>query len=196
MVSSANSHTNATRIGWHLWEIDFRFAPGLSPGWSRTPAPALSGCVAPGFHPFAIPRAAAHPARPRRNAGTRNGDAGNRWGLAAVSYERVTPGEAVEDLSREANAQSNRENSAFRLRMVRGWAAVRVGWRGEVEPQQVVRSTRVETLGMRWSVVSPSQQERTPSATSRAGHFCHQSGHIVATFAAKVNLPLESPAKC
>ena len=30
---SANSHTNATRIGCHLWEIDLRFAPGLPPGW-------------------------------------------------------------------------------------------------------------------------------------------------------------------
>ena len=28
-----NSHTNATRIGWHLWEIDLRFAPGLPLGW-------------------------------------------------------------------------------------------------------------------------------------------------------------------
>ena len=28
-------HTNATRIGWHLWEIDLRFAPGLPPGWQR-----------------------------------------------------------------------------------------------------------------------------------------------------------------
>ena len=33
MVSLVNSHTNATRIGWHLWEIDSRFAPGLPPGW-------------------------------------------------------------------------------------------------------------------------------------------------------------------
>ena len=33
MVSLANSHTNATMIGWHLWEIDLRFAPGLPPGW-------------------------------------------------------------------------------------------------------------------------------------------------------------------
>ena len=33
MVSLVNSHTNATRIGWHLWEIDLRFAPGLPPGW-------------------------------------------------------------------------------------------------------------------------------------------------------------------
>jgi len=33
MVSLVNSLTNATRIGWHLWEIDLRFAPGLPPGW-------------------------------------------------------------------------------------------------------------------------------------------------------------------
>ena len=33
MVSLVNSHTHATRIGWHLWEIDLRFAPGLPPGW-------------------------------------------------------------------------------------------------------------------------------------------------------------------
>ena len=33
MVSLVNSHTNATSIGWHLWEIDLRFAPGLPPGW-------------------------------------------------------------------------------------------------------------------------------------------------------------------
>ena len=32
MGFSVNSHTNATRIGWYLWEIDLRFAPGLSPG--------------------------------------------------------------------------------------------------------------------------------------------------------------------
>ena len=37
MVSWVNSHTNAIRIEWHLWEIDLRFAPGLSPGWG-------SGC--------------------------------------------------------------------------------------------------------------------------------------------------------
>ena len=34
MVSLVNSHTNATRIGWHMWEIDLRFVPGLSPGWT------------------------------------------------------------------------------------------------------------------------------------------------------------------
>ena len=32
MVSSVNAHTNATRIGWHLWEDDLKFAPGLPPG--------------------------------------------------------------------------------------------------------------------------------------------------------------------
>ena len=35
MVSLVNSPTNATRIGKHLWEIVFRFAPGLPPGWCR-----------------------------------------------------------------------------------------------------------------------------------------------------------------
>jgi len=34
MVSSVNSHTNATRIGWHMWEIVLRFAPGLPPEWT------------------------------------------------------------------------------------------------------------------------------------------------------------------
>ena len=33
MVASDNSHTNATRIGWPVWEDDLRFAPGLPPGW-------------------------------------------------------------------------------------------------------------------------------------------------------------------
>ena len=36
MVSLVNSHTNATRIGWHLWEIDIRVSPGLPPGWLVT----------------------------------------------------------------------------------------------------------------------------------------------------------------
>ena len=35
MVSLVNSHTNATRIRWYLWEIDLRFAPGLPPGWLK-----------------------------------------------------------------------------------------------------------------------------------------------------------------
>ena len=39
VVSPVNSHTNSTRIGWHLWEIDLIFAPGLPPGWCG----ALSG---------------------------------------------------------------------------------------------------------------------------------------------------------
>jgi len=33
MVSFIKSRANATRIGWHLWEIDLRFAPGLPTGW-------------------------------------------------------------------------------------------------------------------------------------------------------------------
>ena len=41
MVSLVNSHTNATRIGWHLWEIDLRFAPGLPPGWFNTDSLSL-----------------------------------------------------------------------------------------------------------------------------------------------------------
>jgi len=32
-----NSHTDATRIGWHLWGIDLIFAPGLPPGWGGRP---------------------------------------------------------------------------------------------------------------------------------------------------------------
>jgi len=32
MVSLVISHANVTRIGWHLWEIDLRFALELSPG--------------------------------------------------------------------------------------------------------------------------------------------------------------------
>jgi len=36
IVSLVNSHTNASRIGWHLWEIDLRFSPGLPPGWSHS----------------------------------------------------------------------------------------------------------------------------------------------------------------
>ena len=36
MVSQVNSHTNATRIGWYLWEMNLRFAHGLPPGWSST----------------------------------------------------------------------------------------------------------------------------------------------------------------
>ena len=35
IVSLVNSHTNAARIGWHLWEIDLRFAPGLPQGRSQ-----------------------------------------------------------------------------------------------------------------------------------------------------------------
>ena len=38
MVSSVNCHTNATINGWHLWEIDLKFAPGLPAGWSGVAA--------------------------------------------------------------------------------------------------------------------------------------------------------------
>ena len=41
MVSQVNSHTNATRIGWHMWEIDLRFAPRL---------PLLQSACAPRPH--------------------------------------------------------------------------------------------------------------------------------------------------
>jgi len=40
MVSLDNSHTHATSIGWHLWEIDLRFAHGLPPGWFPITAPS------------------------------------------------------------------------------------------------------------------------------------------------------------
>ena len=37
MVSLVNSHSNATRIRWHLWEIDLRFALCyLQGGWVST----------------------------------------------------------------------------------------------------------------------------------------------------------------
>jgi hypothetical protein len=35
MFSLVNSYKNATRIGWHLCQIELRFAPGLPPGWNR-----------------------------------------------------------------------------------------------------------------------------------------------------------------
>ena len=45
MVSLVNSHTNATRIGWRLWEIDLRFAPGLPPGWLRILQTGCHGAI-------------------------------------------------------------------------------------------------------------------------------------------------------
>ena len=41
MVSLVNSHANATRIGWHPWEIDSRFVPQLPPGWYRSTKPTV-----------------------------------------------------------------------------------------------------------------------------------------------------------
>ena len=49
MVSSVNSHANAARIGWHLWEIDLRFAPGLPPGWLMSPT-----CAPRHVHPTPV----------------------------------------------------------------------------------------------------------------------------------------------
>jgi len=46
MVSSVNSHTDAARIGWHLREIDLRFAPGLPPGWISGAAERRQGGTA------------------------------------------------------------------------------------------------------------------------------------------------------
>ena len=37
MVSLVHSDTKATRIGWHLWEIDLRFAFHSTPGWLTPP---------------------------------------------------------------------------------------------------------------------------------------------------------------
>ena len=39
MVSLVNFHTNATRIRWHLWEIDLRFAPRVTSRVAMNPAP-------------------------------------------------------------------------------------------------------------------------------------------------------------
>jgi hypothetical protein len=36
MVCLVNSHTNAIKIGRHLWEIDLIFPPGSPPGWVQT----------------------------------------------------------------------------------------------------------------------------------------------------------------
>ena len=59
MVSLVNSHTNATRIGWHLFEIDLRFAPGLPPGWSRggphAPAPTPPAALPPALPHEQVP---------------------------------------------------------------------------------------------------------------------------------------------
>ena len=38
VVSLVDSCTNATRIGWHLWELDLRFPLGLPPEWTAHPA--------------------------------------------------------------------------------------------------------------------------------------------------------------
>jgi len=35
--------SNPTRIGWHQWKIDLRFAPGLPPGWGAGGTALLRG---------------------------------------------------------------------------------------------------------------------------------------------------------
>jgi len=65
MVYLVNSHTNATRIGWDLWEVHLRFAPGLPPGWLRT-GPRPSGLA------FLFWRAASPPSI-ERAAGSESG---------------------------------------------------------------------------------------------------------------------------
>ena len=37
IVCIVNSHTSATRIGWHMWEITLSSASGLPPGWVPLP---------------------------------------------------------------------------------------------------------------------------------------------------------------
>jgi len=57
MVYLVNSHSNATRIGWHLWEKDLRCAPGLATfarSFRRRPR-----CRARGAPPSLPPRSAA-----------------------------------------------------------------------------------------------------------------------------------------
>jgi len=44
MVSLVSSHTNATRIGRHLWDIDSKFSPGLPPGWLPASRVCLRWC--------------------------------------------------------------------------------------------------------------------------------------------------------
>ena len=40
MVSSVNSHTNASSKRWHLWETDLRFALNSTTGWHTAGVPA------------------------------------------------------------------------------------------------------------------------------------------------------------
>ena len=83
MVSSVNSHTNATRIGWHLWEIDLRFAPGLpeidlrfAPGWTGVGGEALIHHNVPNSVlsvrlELRLPNHLPHPCRPLHPPGRR-----------------------------------------------------------------------------------------------------------------------------
>jgi len=44
-----------TRIGWHLWETDLRFAPGLPPGWDALPAEAFASAAPLRSQPYLDP---------------------------------------------------------------------------------------------------------------------------------------------
>jgi len=53
IVSLVNSHANATSKSQHLWEIDFRFAPGLPPWWYRgAECPAALATIPKAAAPF------------------------------------------------------------------------------------------------------------------------------------------------
>ena len=59
MVSLVNSHTNATRIGWHLWEIDLAICPWVTSRvdeWAEGVAPP-----APQLRPRPEPPCHTHP---------------------------------------------------------------------------------------------------------------------------------------
>ena len=66
MVYLVNSHSNATRIGQHLWEIDLRFDPGLPPGWRH---PAAVRAPIPRRRRGALPRRWRGKVLPRRRRG-------------------------------------------------------------------------------------------------------------------------------
>ena len=114
MVSLVNSHTNSTRIGWHLWEIDLRFAPGSPPGWVgaagmsaghksggvRTHwqlALAVEGCSCRGVHEKLLCGVEEGPARrlwPRRPLQPRSARKGGTGGpaCAAAGEEKLLRG--------------------------------------------------------------------------------------------------------
>ena len=69
MVSLVNSHTNATRIGWHMWVIDLRFAHGLPPGWVAAHGHVSQGVLLPRLELFACRACAPGETDQNRGAG-------------------------------------------------------------------------------------------------------------------------------